>query len=429
MEIPGENATWTLLSDEEEGGQQNQPQQQQQQQQHLYAPDLPPLGQDAFIDQAFHQAMVAGFDDSPPAGLQEFPPQQFQPQADQPGLRCGSAANDAGDLASVRRVHKADREKLRRDKLNEQFTELASALDPDRPKNDKATILSDSVQELNELRAVVKRLKKEHAALLDESRDLSQEKSELREEKAFLKSETDQLNSQLQQRLRLALSWPVDPSLMLGASAFPYPLPVPAAPAAAGPPPLVPSSPSPAAPPSSQPQQQQQQQQPQAPPTQGSQIPPPPIPFLPPGLPLPPPYGIHPYAMFANRPPAAGYFPYFSPPSSTVERPFAQYATPGMHPFRGYTGQDGAPAFFPPSLAAEAPYKPLQVAPKATREDNAEPGPESQQQSSGSSPPPQVEASSPSSVEVKQEVQVVQPLVKSLSPTILDGSSDSNCVA
>ena len=45
--------------------------------------------------------------------------------------------------------------------------------DPDRPKNDKATILGDSVQVVKELRAEVKRLKCEQSSLLDESRDVS----------------------------------------------------------------------------------------------------------------------------------------------------------------------------------------------------------------------------------------------------------------
>lgn len=46
--------------------------------------------------------------------------------------------------------------------------------DPDRPKNDKATILGDSVQVVKELRSDVKRLKCEQTALLDESRDVSE---------------------------------------------------------------------------------------------------------------------------------------------------------------------------------------------------------------------------------------------------------------
>ncbi|KAH7669255.1 Myc-type basic helix-loop-helix (bHLH) domain-containing protein [Dioscorea alata] len=49
---------------------------------------------------------------------------------------------------------KACREKMRRDKLNDRFSELSSVLDPGRPpKSDKATILSDAARaEKNELR-------------------------------------------------------------------------------------------------------------------------------------------------------------------------------------------------------------------------------------------------------------------------------------
>lgn len=48
-----------------------------------------------------------------------------------------------------------------------------SCADPERPKNDKATILGDSVQVVKELRAEVKRLKTEHESLMDEQRDVS----------------------------------------------------------------------------------------------------------------------------------------------------------------------------------------------------------------------------------------------------------------
>ena len=44
--------------------------------------------------------------------------------------------------------------------------------DPDRPKNDKATILIDSIQVLKDLTAEVNRLKAEYAALSEESREV-----------------------------------------------------------------------------------------------------------------------------------------------------------------------------------------------------------------------------------------------------------------
>jgi hypothetical protein len=73
---------------------------------------------------------------------------------------------------SSRKVQKADREKLRRDRLNEQFTELGSTLDADRPKNDKASILVDTIQVLKDLTAQVDKLKTEYATLTEESREV-----------------------------------------------------------------------------------------------------------------------------------------------------------------------------------------------------------------------------------------------------------------
>ncbi|KAG1354082.1 transcription factor bHLH121 [Cocos nucifera] len=136
---------------------------------------------------------------------------------------------DFKDSIAARKVQKADREKLRRDRLNEQFLELGNVLDPDRPKNDKATILADTIQMLKELTAQVNRLKAEYASFSEESRELTQEKNELREEKAALKSEIDNLNAQYQQRLRVLYPWAaMDPSVIMGPPpAYPFPMPVP----------------------------------------------------------------------------------------------------------------------------------------------------------------------------------------------------------
>ena len=112
------------------------------------------------------------------------------------------------------------------------FNEFA---DPDRPKNDKASILTDAIQMVKELTAQIDKLKAEHAALNEESREvivlathplfspffssprgpvrtvllstsisqqLTQEKNDLREEKASLKSDIESLNGQYQQRVR-----------------------------------------------------------------------------------------------------------------------------------------------------------------------------------------------------------------------------------
>ncbi|ONK57104.1 uncharacterized protein A4U43_C10F16660 [Asparagus officinalis] len=147
---------------------------------------------------------------------------------DASGSSSQRVGNSAKDPSSARKIQKADREKLRRDRLNEQFLELGKALDPDRPKNDKATILSDTIQMLKDLTTQVNKLKTEYSSLSEESRELTQEKNELREEKATLKSEIDNLNSQYQQRLRCVYPWaPVDPSVVMGPPPYPYPVPVP----------------------------------------------------------------------------------------------------------------------------------------------------------------------------------------------------------
>ncbi|KAK2974570.1 hypothetical protein RJ640_016911 [Escallonia rubra] len=149
---------------------------------------------------------------------------------------------EAKDAVAARKVQKADREKLRRDKLNEQFIELGNALarqiiqyaDPDRPKNDKATILIDTIQILVDLTAEVNRLKAECAALSEESSELTQEKNELREEKASLRADIDTLNVQYQQRLMVMFPWaPFDPSIVTAQPySYPVPLPVPPGPIA-----------------------------------------------------------------------------------------------------------------------------------------------------------------------------------------------------
>ncbi|KAI7729843.1 hypothetical protein M8C21_019832 [Ambrosia artemisiifolia] len=126
-----------------------------------------------------------------------------------------------------RKLQKADREKLRRDRLNDQFTELGRTLDPERPKFDKATILSDTIQMLNDLTAQVNKLKSDYAALTEESHELTQEKHDLREEKASLKADIENLNLQYQQRVRAMYPWGhMDQSVVMHPPPYPYPVPL-----------------------------------------------------------------------------------------------------------------------------------------------------------------------------------------------------------
>ncbi|CAN6541531.1 unnamed protein product [Malus baccata var. baccata] len=98
--------------------------------------------------------------------------------------------------------------------------------DLDRPKNDKAIILTNTIQMLKDLTADVNKLKAECAALTIESHELMQEENELREEKTSLKSDIENLNVQYQQRLRVMLPWAgMDPYVVM-ASPYSYPMPV-----------------------------------------------------------------------------------------------------------------------------------------------------------------------------------------------------------
>ncbi|KAL4616052.1 hypothetical protein ACB092_07G171500 [Castanea dentata] len=143
------------------------------------------------------------------------------------------------DGLSARKIQKADREKLRRDRLNEHFVELGNVVDPNRPKNDKATILADTIQLVKDLTSQINKLQAEHATLSEESCELTQEKNDLREEKASLKSDIDNLNVQYQQRVRAMFPWAaMDHSVVIAPPSYPYPMAMPMPP---GPIPMHPS--------------------------------------------------------------------------------------------------------------------------------------------------------------------------------------------
>ncbi|WOL09294.1 transcription factor bHLH115-like [Canna indica] len=93
---------------------------------------------------------------------------------------------------------KARREKIRRDKLNDRFTELCSIMDPGKPPlTDKFAILTDATRLLNKLRCEAKKLKESNEALQNSIRSLKAEKLDLRDEKMRLKSEKERLEQML----------------------------------------------------------------------------------------------------------------------------------------------------------------------------------------------------------------------------------------
>ncbi|CAH9082382.1 unnamed protein product [Cuscuta europaea] len=108
---------------------------------------------------------------------------------------------------------KSRKEKMRRDRLNDQFLELSSVLDPGRPpKTDKSVILSDAVRVIHQLRDESRKLKESFENLQEQVIDLKAEKNELRDEKQKLKTEREKL----EQQLKASSSHP---------GVLPYPLP------------------------------------------------------------------------------------------------------------------------------------------------------------------------------------------------------------
>ncbi|KAG6484899.1 hypothetical protein ZIOFF_053424 [Zingiber officinale] len=125
---------------------------------------------------------------------------------------------------------KACREKMRRDKLNDRFLELASLLEPGKqPKTDKAAILNDATRLLTQLRSEAQKLKESNGTLEEKIKELKiefydvdyvDEKNELREEKQRLKAEKESLENQIK-LLNARSSYVAHPPVI------PTPFPVP----------------------------------------------------------------------------------------------------------------------------------------------------------------------------------------------------------
>lgn len=94
--------------------------------------------------------------------------------------------------------NKACRERLRREKLNERFSDLSSVLEPGRPvKTDKMAILGDAIRVLNQLKTESEEYKEMNQKLIEEIKTLKAEKNELREEKLALKADKERMEQEL----------------------------------------------------------------------------------------------------------------------------------------------------------------------------------------------------------------------------------------
>nr|QDF82375.1 transcription factor ILR3-like isoform X4 [Cymbidium goeringii] len=92
---------------------------------------------------------------------------------------------------------KACREKMRRERLNDKFSELGSILEPGKPpKIDKVVILCDAARMVTQLRAEVQKLNDLNQNLQEKIKELKAEKIELRDEKQRLKTDKESLEQQ-----------------------------------------------------------------------------------------------------------------------------------------------------------------------------------------------------------------------------------------
>ncbi|XP_022736091.1 transcription factor bHLH47-like [Durio zibethinus] len=96
-----------------------------------------------------------------------------------------------------KRIHKAEKEKLKREHLNELFLDLANALDPNQQNIGKASILCETTRLLKDLFSQIESLKKENASLLSESHYVNVETAELKEENSTLETQIQKLQSEI----------------------------------------------------------------------------------------------------------------------------------------------------------------------------------------------------------------------------------------
>lgn len=100
-----------------------------------------------------------------------------------------------------KRVLKAEREKLKREQLNEHFNRLASVLELSDQNNGKASILNETIRLVNCMISQIQSLGRENATLLSESHYMTAEKNELKDENSALESQIKNMRSELEEKL------------------------------------------------------------------------------------------------------------------------------------------------------------------------------------------------------------------------------------
>ncbi|KAI8543378.1 hypothetical protein RHMOL_Rhmol08G0212700 [Rhododendron molle] len=100
-----------------------------------------------------------------------------------------------------KRIHKSEREKLKREHLNDLFLALANSLGLPQQNIGKASILGETARLCKEMHAQIESLKRENAALLSESQYVTVEKNELQDENSALEAQIGKLRIEIQERV------------------------------------------------------------------------------------------------------------------------------------------------------------------------------------------------------------------------------------
>ncbi|VAH41561.1 unnamed protein product [Triticum turgidum subsp. durum] len=112
----------------------------------------------------------------------------------------GPVADGKCKKKAPRMIHKAEREKHKRDLLNDLFGELGEMLEADRQTNGKACILTDTTRILQDLLSQLESLRKENSTLQNESHYVTMERNELQDENDVLRNEILKLQNELATR-------------------------------------------------------------------------------------------------------------------------------------------------------------------------------------------------------------------------------------
>ncbi|KAD0423218.1 hypothetical protein E3N88_44285 [Mikania micrantha] len=99
-----------------------------------------------------------------------------------------------------KRIHKAEREKLKREHLNELFLELAGALELTEQNSGKASVLGETTRFVKDMIDQIKSLQKENAALLTETQYVTVERNELQDETCNLQKQISELKNIIKDR-------------------------------------------------------------------------------------------------------------------------------------------------------------------------------------------------------------------------------------